>query len=145
VMAQNLLNGGQVDLGAPIVRQYLEYKLGHIISKLEIPCPPDYATRGDRRTLSTYLDAIVEAIDLYQAAGRCVLTVQQVVDIKNTLVPSIVSNFVSHYETGTGTPFGAYALLGVLQSIDALADCFAWTDLTQNPPTKKFYKRLDRQ
>jgi DNA repair exonuclease SbcCD ATPase subunit len=145
VQAQNLLNAGQVDWGAPFVRQYLEYKLGNIISRLEVPCPPDYTTRGDKRTLSTYLDAIVHAIDLYQAAGRCVLTAQQVADIKNTLVPSIVSNFVSHYETGTGTPFGAYALLGVLQSIDALADCFTWTDSNQNPPTKKYYKRLDRQ
>lgn len=145
VQAQNLLNAGQVDLGAPFVRQYLEYKLGHIISKLEIPCPPDYATRGDKRTLSTYLDAIVDAVDLYQAAGRCVLSAQQIADIKNTHVPSIVGNFVSHYETGTGTPFGAYALLGVLQSIDALADCFTWLDTAQSPPVKKFYRRLNRQ
>jgi hypothetical protein len=69
VLAQNLLNGGQVDLAAPLLRQYLEYKLGHIISKLEIPCPPDYTARGDKRTLSTYIDAIVDAVDLYQAAG----------------------------------------------------------------------------
>src|SRR5580658_2442956 len=98
VQAEALLNAGQVDLGSPFVRQYLEYKLGHIISKLEIPCPPDYTTRGDKRTLSTYLEAIVNAIDLYQAAGRCVLTPTQISDIKNTLVPSIVANFVSHYE-----------------------------------------------
>jgi hypothetical protein len=143
VQAKSLLNAGQVDLGAPFVRQYLEYKLGHIISKLEIPCPPDYATRGDKRTISTYLDAIVDAVDLYQAAGRCVLGGQQITDIKNTHVPSLVGNFVSHYETGSGTPFGAYALLGVLQSIDALADCFTWTDTNQSPPTKKFFRRLD--
>jgi hypothetical protein len=65
---------GLVDLGARVVRQYLEYKLGHVIPKLEIPCPPDYATRGDKRTLSTYLNAITDAIDLHQAAGRIVLT-----------------------------------------------------------------------
>jgi hypothetical protein len=143
IQAQNLLNAGQVDLGSPFVRQYLEYKLGHIISKLQIPVPPDYATRGDKRTLSTYLDAIVEAIDLYQAAGRCVLAPVQITDIKTTLVPSIASNFVSHYETGTGTPFGAYAMLGVLQSIDALADCFKYSDATQSSPVMKFYRRLD--
>jgi hypothetical protein len=143
VQAENLLNSGQVDFGAPFVRQYLEYKLGHIISKLEIPCPPDYATRGDKRTLSTYLDAIIDAVDLYQAAGRCVLAPQQIVDIKNTHAPSIVANFVSHYETGTGTPFGAYALLGVLQSIDALVDCFRYSDATQAPPIKKYFRRLD--
>ena len=145
VQAENLLNAGQVDIGAPFVRQYLEYKLGHIISKLRIPCPPDYATRGDKRTLSTYLDAIVDAIDLYQAAGRCVLTAQQIADVKNTHVPSIVGNFVSHYETGAGTPFGAYALLGVLQSIDDLADSFTFIDAGQTPPAKKFYRRLDRR
>ena len=145
VQAQNLLNTGQVDIGAPFVRQYLEYKLGHIISKLEIPCPPDYATRGDKRTLSTYLDAIGDAIDLYDAAGRCVLTAQQITDIKHTHVPSIVANFVSHYETGAGTPFGAYALLGVLQSIDDLADCFTFLDTGQTPPAKKLYRRLDRR
>jgi hypothetical protein len=143
IQAQTLLNAGQVDFGAPFVRQYLEYKLGHIISKLQIPCPPDYTTRGDKRTLSTYLDAMVDAVDLYQAAGRCVLTQTQITDIKTTLVPSIVSNFVSHYETGTGTPFGAYALLGVLQSIDDLAECFKYTDTTPSPPVKKFYRRLD--
>ncbi|MET3336354.1 ABC-type hemin transport system ATPase subunit [Bradyrhizobium japonicum] len=59
------LNAGQIDIGAPILRQYLEYKLGQIIAKLEIPVPPDYATRGDKRTLSTYIDAIGEAVKLY--------------------------------------------------------------------------------
>jgi hypothetical protein len=145
VQAQNQLNAGQVDLGAPLVRQYLEYKLGYIISKLEIPCPPDYTTRGDKRTLSTYIAAIVDAIDLYVAAGRCVLTSTQQTDITNTHVPSIVGNFVSHYETGTGTPFGGYALLGVLQSIDAMADCFMWLDASGATPVKRFYRRLDQQ
>jgi hypothetical protein len=145
IQAETFLNAGQVEFGAPFVRQYLEYKLGHVITRLQIPVPPDYVTRGDKRTLSTYLDAITDAVDLYQAAGRCVLTAQQTADIKNTLVPSIVANFVSHYETGTGTPFGAYALLGVIQSIDALADCFTWVDTSHGSPTKKFYRGLDRR
>jgi hypothetical protein len=145
VQAQNLLNGGQVELGAPFVRQYLEYKLGQIISRLQIPVPPDYVTRGDNRTVSTYLTAIVSMIDLYQAAGTCVLTAAQVADVKNTHAPAIVANYVSHYETATGVAIGAYALLGVLQSIDALAECFTWTDPAQNPPAKKFYGRLDRR
>ena len=102
VLAYTQLSTGQIDLGAPFLRQYLEYKLGYIISKLTIPCPPDYATRGDKRTLSTYLDAITDAVDLYQAAGRCVLDDAQINDIKNTHVPFIVGNFVSHYETGAG-------------------------------------------
>jgi hypothetical protein len=143
VQAQNFLHAGQVEFGAPFVRQYLEYKLGHVISKLQIPVPPDYVTRGDNRTVSTYLTAIVEMIDLYQAAGQCVLSQQQIADIKTTHAPAIVANYVSHYETGTGAPIGAYALLGVLQSIDALADCFTYMDASQTPPAKKYCRRLD--
>ena len=125
------------------VRQYLEYKLGQVITRLQIPVPPDYVTRGDNRTVSTYLSAIVDMIDLYQAAGQCVLAPQQIIDIKTTHAPIIVANYVSHYETGTGAPIGAYALLGVLQTIDALADCFTYSDTTQSPPTKKYFRRLD--
>jgi DNA repair exonuclease SbcCD ATPase subunit len=141
--AQQHLNAGQVDIGSPFLRQYLEYKLGQIISKLEIPVPPDYATRGDRRTLSTFIDAITNAVALYQAAGRCVLSAQQVNDLQNHHAPSIVGNFVSHYETGAGTPFNAYALLGVLQSIDDLVDCFTYVDPANGQ--KRYYRRLDRR
>jgi hypothetical protein len=141
--AQQHLNAGQVDIGAPFLRQYLEYKLGQIISKLEIPVPPDYATRGDKRTLSTYIDAITDAVTLFQAAGRCVLSTQQVKDLQNHHAPSIVGNFVSHYETGAGTPFNAYALLGVLQSIDSLADCFTYVDPANSQ--KRYYRRLDKR
>jgi hypothetical protein len=77
--------------------------------------------------------------------NRCVLTPVQINDIRNTHVPSIVGNFVSHYETGVGTPFNAYALLGVLQNIDHLAECFMWEDTTFSPPMKRYYRRLDRQ
>src|SRR5690606_9891844 len=90
--------------------------------------PPDYATRGDRRTLSTYMGAITAAIGLYQQAGRIVMTPQQIADLQGHHAPSIMSNYVSHYESGLGTPFNAYALLGVLQSIDSFAECFMWTD-----------------
>lgn len=141
--AEQYLNTGQIDVGEPIVRQYLEYKLGQIITRLEIPVPPDYATRGDKRTLSTYVDAITAAVALYQAAGRCILSAQQIADLQNHHMPSIMANYVSHYETGAGHPFNAYALLGVLQSVDALADCFCWTDPANNQ--RKYYRRLDRQ
>lgn len=141
--AEQYLNAGQIEIGEPFVRQYLEYKLGQIIARLEIPVPPDYATRGDKRTLSTYLNAITEAVSLYQAAGRCVLSAQQLTDLQSHHMPSIMANYVSHYETGVGNPFNAYALLGVLQSVDALADCFCWTDPANNQ--RKFYRRIDRQ
>lgn len=141
--AEQYLNAGQIDIGEPFVRQYLEYKLGQIIARLEIPVPPDYATRGDKRTLSTYVDAITAAVSLYQAAGRCVLSAQQITDLQNHHMPSIMANYVSHYETGAGNPFNAYALLGILQSVDALAHCFCWTDPANNQ--RKYYRRLDRQ
>lgn len=141
--AEQYLNAGQVDIGEPIVRQYLEYKLGQIITRLEVPVPPDYATRGDKRTLSTYVDAITSAVSLYQAAGRCVLSAQQIADLQNHHGPSIMANYVNHYETGAGNPFNAYALLGVLQSVDALADCFCMTDTVTNQ--RRYYRRLDRQ
>ncbi|MFN3500841.1 MAG: AAA family ATPase [Allorhizobium sp.] len=141
--AEQYLNAGQIDIGEPIVRQYLEYKLGQIISRLEIPVPPDYAMRGDKRTLSSYMDAITGAVTLFQAANRCVLSAQQIANLQNHHAPSIMSNYVSHYESGAGNPFNAYALLGVLQSIDALADCFCWTDPATNQ--HKYYRRLDRQ
>jgi ABC-type hemin transport system ATPase subunit len=141
--AEHYLNAGQIDIGEPFVRQYLEYKLGQIITRLEIPVPPDYATRGDKRTLSTYVDAITAAVALYKAAQRCVLSAQQITDLQNHHLPSIMANYVSHYETGAGNPFNAYALLGVLQSVDALADCFCWTDPADNQ--RKYYRRLDRQ
>lgn len=141
--AEQYLNAGQIDIGEPFVRQYLEYKLGQIITRLEVPVPPDYATRGDKRTLSTYVDAITAAVGLYQAAGRCVLSAQQIIDLQNHHMPSIMANYVSHYETGVGNPFNAYALLGILQSVDALADCFCWTDPANNQ--QKYYRRLDRQ
>jgi hypothetical protein len=141
--AEQYLNAGQIDIGEPFVRQYLEYKLGQIINRLEIPVPPDYATRGDKRTLSTYVDAITSAVAIYQAAHRCVLSAQQITDLQNHHLPSIMANYVSHYETGAGNPFNAYALLGVLQSVDALADCFCWTDPANNQ--RKYYRRLDRQ
>jgi recombinational DNA repair ATPase RecF len=139
------LKAGQVDIGAPFVRQYLEYKLGQIITRLQVPVPPDYATRGDRRTLSTYLTAIIGAVQLFKDAGRCVLSEQQVKDLTSRHGPLIISNFVSHYETSAGTPFNAYALISVLQSVDDLANCFTYQDTTQTPPALKFYRRLDRK
>ncbi len=75
----------------------------------------------------------------------CVLTAQQVSDLTSRHVPTIIANFVSHYETSAGNPFNANALIGVLQSIDDLANCFTYQDTTQTPPMAKFYRRLDQR
>ena len=143
--AHKHLAAGQVDIGAPFVRQYLEFKLGEIIARLAIPVPPDYATRGDRRTLSTYLEAITKAVELYCKAGECVLEQKQIDDLTKSHAPAVVSNFISHYETGAGTPFSAYALLGVLQRVDDLADCFKRDDPSTTPPTRRYYRALNRK
>ena len=71
------------------------------------------------------------------------MSAQQISDLQNHHAPSIVGNFISHYETGAGTPFNAYALLGVLQSINDLADCFTCVDPADGQ--KKYYRRLDRR
>lgn len=136
------LGVGDVDLGGPLVRQYMEFKLSSIISKLQILVPPDYATRADKRTLSTYLKAISGAVQLYAAAGTCVLDATQVLAVSNTATVSLISNMVSHYETGAGNPLSAYALIGVLQEIDAYAENFMRLD-PANPSQLIFYRRLD--
>lgn len=142
--AIDLLNQGSVDLGGPLVRQYLEYKLGYIISRLQIPVPPDYATRPDNRTLSTYFDAITRAAELYDKAGECVLEVAQKTAIKQTHATSIIANCIAHYETSAGQPFTAHMLLGLLQDIDKYAENFLQDD-PNNPGQRIYYRRLDKK
>lgn len=141
--AETYLNAGDVETGSPFLRQYMEYKFGQIISRLQMPVPSDYAVRGDKRTLSTYTEAITDAVGLYQKAGICVLTAGQITDLLTVHAPSILSNFVSHYETGTGSPFNAYALLGVIKSIDDFAECFMHSPTAGG--AKVYYRRLDKK
>jgi hypothetical protein len=128
-------------VGAPFVRQYLEYKLGQIITKLEIPVPPDYATRGDKRTLSTYIDAIADAVDLYKAANRCVLDPQQIIDLQTHHAPSIMCNSVSHYETAI-----ARANLGIekLRFFFRLAVELHYLDRQRTPPAARTRDEIER-
>lgn len=141
--AVDLLNQGSTDLAGPLIRQYLEYKLGYIISKLSVPVPPDYVTKPDGRTLSTYLDAITDAVKLYDKAGECVLDAGQKLAVQQTHAASTMSNWIAHYETAVGAPFTAYALLGLLSEIDSYAENFRRTD-PNNPGQRIYYKRLNR-
>lgn len=140
----DLLNQGSADLAGPLVRQYLEYKLGYIIARLQIPVPPDYATRPDNRTLSTYFDAITRAVDLYDKAGECVLDTAQKTAVKQTHTTSIIANCIAHYETSVGQPFTAHMLLGVLQDIDRYAENFRQVD-PANAAQRIYYRRLDKK
>jgi hypothetical protein len=144
-LATTYLQAGQVDIGQPFVRQYLEFKLSQIISKLKVPVPPDYAIRSDNKTVGNAIDAISNAIDLYDGCTKLVLSPQQKADFRNQHVPTIIANYVSHYETGGGTPISAHVLLGVLQSVDSLSECFRYDDTSKSPPERRWYKSLDRR
>lgn len=141
-LATTHLQAGQVEIGQPFVRQYLEFKLSQIISKLKIPVPPDYAIRADNKTVSNALDAISDAINLFGSAGCLILTLQQQANFRNQHVPAIIANYVSHYETGGSTPINAHVLLGVLQSVDDIAECFRYDDTLTTPPTRRWYRSL---
>lgn len=142
-LATSHLQAGQVEIGQPFVRQYLEFQLSQIISKLKVPVPPDFAIRGDQRMVGNALAAIKRAIELFDKAGCLILSPTQKAAFENQHVPAIIANYISHYESGGGTPISAHVLLGVLQSIDDLAECFMYADTTVTPSLKRWYRSLD--
>lgn len=143
-LAHSHLSSGQIEIGAPLVRQYLEFQLSQIISKVNIPVPPDYAIKSDNRTVGNALDAIKDALSLHLKANMLILDGQQQADFNNRHVPAIIANYISHYETGSGTPITAHVLLGVLQSIDDLVECFRYDD-TQNQSQRRWYRSLSQR
>ena len=134
------LNAGESEIGERFVRQYMEYKLTQVIRKVNIKVDFDYAMKPDNRTLSSHLTAISDAVKVHIMLGTCVLTPQQQSDLSVQHVTSLMSNYVSHYETGAGTPFHPHVLIAVIQSIDKLVDCFCYDKGNGN---KVFYRRLD--
>jgi len=140
-----LLSAGQISEAEPIVRQYLEYKLQQIIRKVNIPVPLDFAIKDTSKMVKNCLDAIKEALDLHQRANTLVLDAQQVQDVLNTHVPTIVANWVSHYATGGSSSFSAPVLNGVINSIDALSDCFRYDDTSASPTVRRWYRSLSQR
>ena len=140
--ARTHLSAGQTQVAMPLIRQYLEQKLLQIIRKLEIPVPLDFSIRDDRKMVKNCLDAIGEAISLHQGAGSLILTLQQVNDLTGVYVPSIVGNWVSHYSTSSAASVTPYVLLGVLDAIDKLADCFRYPCACGGGTQQRFYKSL---
>lgn len=140
-----LLAAGQVSQAEPLIRQYLEYKLQQIIRRVDIPVPIDFAIKDTSRMVSNCLDAITSAIDLHKKAGMLVLDAQQVQDIDTSHVPAIVGNWVSHYETGSGSSLSAPALSGVIASIDGLAECFRYDDTSGGTVVRRWYRALDKR
>ncbi len=138
------LDAGQVSQAEPLIRQYLEYKLQQIIRRLDIPVPMDFAIKDTSRMVKNCLDAITTAIELHKKAGTLILDAKQVQDIDTTHVPAIVGNWVSHYETGSGSNLSALALGGVITSIDAFAECFRYDDTSGGSTVRKWYRELGR-
>lgn len=140
-----LLSAGQISEAEPLVRQYLEYKLQQIIRKVDIPVPLDFAIKDTNKMVQNCLDAIGEAIDLHQRASTLVLDAQQVQDVLTSHVPAIVANWVSHYATGGSSSFSAPVLNGIINSIDAMSDCFRYDDTSASPTVRRWYRSLSQR
>ena len=114
-----------MDFAKEGVRQYLEYRLSDLISRLRIPVPVDVAFNDNKQLASEFLNAIEAAVKLNQAANRLVLDATQVSGLNANMV-TIVGNFLSHWGTGQTLSFTGASLLGVMQAIDAYCDCFTF-------------------
>jgi len=137
----DLLNQGRATEAGPFIRQYLEYQLGRVIGGCKIPVPIDIAYSDEQKMASNLIGAIQEAVALHKKAGTIVLEPAQQSGL--TLHEStIVSNYLSHWETGSTGGFAAHALQLAMQAIDAFVECFQW-ELT--PGDKRFYKSLSKK
>ena len=125
-----------------LIRQYLEYTLLQIIRKVNIPVPVDFVVRDTSKMVKNCYDAISVAVKLHEAAGKIVLTKQQITDFRNVHMPAIVANWLSHYETRAGANFSASVLKAVVSAIDALSDCFKYTDDSGGTKTIRWYRSL---
>lgn len=137
-----MLQAGQVDFAKEGVRQYLEYRLSDLISRLRIPVPVDVAFNDSKHLASEFLSAIDAAVKLNQAANKLILDPAQLTGL-NTNMVTIVGNFLSHWGTGQTLSFTGASLLGVMQAIDAYCDCFTFEPTPGAP--RVFYKNLQQR
>jgi hypothetical protein len=140
--AIKLLDAGQVKEAKPLIRQYLEYRLTQIISKVGIPVPMDFAIKDTMKMVSNSLNAIEAAVKLHKAASSLILDAQQIRDLSTIHVPALIGNWVTHYETSSGTSVTPPVLKGVLTTIDKFAECFRYDDTSSTPPMRKWYSSL---
>ncbi|WP_174501836.1 AAA family ATPase [Acidiphilium sp. C61] len=138
----SMLQAGQVDFAKEGVRQYLEYRLSDLISKLRIPVPVDIAFNDDKQLSSEFLKAIEAAVKLHKAANCLVLDAAQEAGL-NTNMVTIVSNFLSHWGTGQTAAFSASSLLGVMQAIADYCNCFTFEPTPGAP--RVYYKSLSQR
>lgn len=144
--AEKFLNAGQIAEASPLIRQYLEYSLLKVIRQVAIPVPIDFVIRDDRKMVENCLNAINHAVDLHSRAGDLILSATQTNDLDKVLVPKLMGNLINHYATGTTTSISPYVLLGVLDDIDKLVECFkhACTCVGGGAGTR-FYKSLSEK
>ncbi|WP_428304803.1 AAA family ATPase [Lacipirellula sp.] len=144
-LATQLLTAGQIDLAEHLVRQYLEYMLLQIISKVRIPVPLDFSIRDDRKMVDNALGAIKEAVDLCQQANVLVIDPTQSAKLMNIIVPAMVANSLSHYATGVKTHLTAQVLSGLLQNVDDFSDCFCYDCQCSGSTQRRYYKSLTKK
>jgi hypothetical protein len=145
IEAVNFLNNGDTHHAEPLIRQYLEFKVIEIIRKTNIPVSLDFSIRDDRKMFKNGLNAIKAAIDLHKSANSLVLEPSQVNDFDNIHVPALISNWVSHYATGSASILSPYVLLGVLDTIDEVSDCFKYDCNCTGTVKRQFYRDLSNK
>lgn len=138
----SMLQAGQVDSAKEGVRQYLEYRLSDLISRLRIPVPVDIAFSDSKQLSGNFLEAIDAAVKLHKAANSLVLDQVQQTGLNANMV-TIVGNFLSHWGTGQAQAFSASALLGVMANIDKYCDCFTFAPTPD--ATRIYYRSLSRR
>lgn len=138
----SMLQAGQVDSAKEGVRQYLEYRLSDLISKLRIPVPVDIAFNDDKQLSNEFLKAIDAAVKLHKAANMFTLDAAQEAGL-NTNMVTIVGNFLSHWGTGQTATFSGPSLLGVMQAIDNYCDCFTFEPAPG--AARLYYKTLSQR
>lgn len=111
--AESFLNTGDMQQAEPLIRQHLEYKILEIIRKVNIPVPLDFSIRDDRKMVQNSLNAIKGAMELHKRANTLILDSEQVNDFDNIHVPALISNWVSHYPTGSVASLSPYVLKNV--------------------------------
>src|SRR3546814_6784921 len=132
-----LLTAGYVSEVEAAVRQYRVYKLQQMIRRVDVPVPIDFAIKDTSRMVGNCLDAITAAVDLNKRAGTLILEAQQITDLDTAHVSAIVGNWVSHYETGSGSSLSAPVLSGIISSINALAECFRYNDASSGTVVRR--------
>lgn len=139
--AEGFISTGQTDVAGGLIRQYLEFILLQIITKLGIPVPIDIAIKDHARMVDACLRAIVECVDLHRRAGDLILDPAQVTALSVRHVPALVGNWISHYGTAGAASFSPPALLGVLDDIDQIRSCFQH-EVPPGSGSWRYYKSL---